>query len=113
MFATQTPKETAPEKVLRLALELPETQDELEREAVRIERMLENLTPPITPVGEELQCRLGDAMEFLIEGIDILIEARAQDEFDAGCSSVLQCHALVQELQTQMAELEEDVLLIA
>ena len=58
-------KETAPEKVLRLALSLPQTKDELEQEADRIETLLENLSQPSTSVGEELQCHLADAMEYL------------------------------------------------
>ena len=113
MFSLHSSQETAPEKVLRLALELPATQPELEREAFRIEQLLDNLTSPITPVGEELQCALADAMELLLDGIYVLIQAEIQEDFDQGCAAVLQCHATVQDLQERLAEMEEEVVLVA
>lgn len=105
--------ETAPERVLRLALELPHTREELEREAVRIEDQLENLSCPLTQTGEELQDHLIYAMESLLEGIFALLDAQASVEFESACESVLRCHGLVQDLQECLAELEEAPLLVA
>lgn len=106
-------KETAPEKVLRLALNLPQSQGELEREAIRIENHLENLGQPMTALGEELQAQLASAMEYLLEGIFTLLDAESNDDLDKGCVAVLQCHALVQDLQETVAEWEQDALLVA
>lgn len=115
MFAhpSHTPKETAPEKVLRLALDLPRTQTELEQEAIRIEQLLDNLSQPLTETGDDLQNHLADAMEFLLQGIFGLLDAETRAEFDEACAAVLQCHQLVQELQEALEELEEETVLVA
>mgnify|MGYP000055888782 CR=1 FL=1 len=105
--------ETAPEKVLRLALNLPHSQPELEREAERIERLLENLSQPFTTEGEELQNQLADSMELLVDGIFGLIEAETEADFDLACQAVLQSHGLVQDLQERLAQADESMPLVA
>lgn len=109
----QTSQESAPEKVLRLALNLPHTQNDLELEAARIERLLDNLSQPMTQTGEELQDQLAYAMESLLEGIFALLEAETKDHFDGACGAVLQCHALVQDLQETLCAYEDEALLVA
>ena len=71
---SQQSRETAPERVLRLALDLPNNDPELEKEAERIELLLENLSQPLTETGAELQDQLAYAMESLLEGIFLLLE---------------------------------------
>ena len=106
-------QESAPEKVLRLALDLPHTQHDLELEAARIERLLDNLSQPLTQTGEELQDQLAYAMESLLEGIFALLEAETKNDFDAACGAVLHCHALVQDLQETLCAYEDEVHLVA
>ncbi len=110
---TEQSRETAPERVLRLALDLPNNDPELEKEAERIERLLENLSEPLTETGAELQDQLAYAMESLLEGIFLLLEAQTSEDFDNACGAVLRCHGLVQDLQESLEELDQVSPLVA
>jgi hypothetical protein len=105
--------ESPSEKVLRLALELPASRPALEREAMRLENLLDQMEEPVTDFGAELLGQLADIFDNQIEAIYGLLEAEGQDDFDWSCAILLQTHSQLSQLEDRLESAQESQPLFA
>lgn len=102
-----TPAESPSEKVLRLAMDLPASAPELEREALRVERLLEQMEEPATEEGAELLDQLAEIFENQIDAIYGLLNAEVQDDFDWSCAMLVQTHSQLSDLEERLENTQE------
>ena len=111
--AYQTEVELAPEvespseKVLRLAMELPASAPELEREALRVESLLEQMEDPATEEGAQMLDQLAEIFENQIEAIYGLLNAEVQEDYDWSCAMLVQTHSQLSSLEEQVEATQE------
>lgn len=108
--AYQTEIELAPapespsEKVLRLAMELPQSAPQLEQEALRVEALLEEMEEPMTEEGADFLNCLAEIFENQIEAIYGLLSAEEPEDYDWCCQVLLQTHAQLEDLEDALEE---------
>ena len=101
------PAESPSEKGLRLARDLPASAPELEREALRVERLLEQMEEPVTEEGAELLDQLAEIFENQIDAIYGLLNAEVQDDFDWSCAMLVQTHSQLSDLEERLENAQE------
>jgi len=79
------PRESPSEKVLRLALDLPANREQLESEALRVEKLLDGMKEPLTEEGAEIMDQLAEIFETQVHGIYGLLDAEYEEEFQEAC----------------------------
>ena len=99
--------ESPSEKVLRLAMELPASAPELEREALRVEALLESMEEPATEEGAAMLDQLAEIFESQIEAIYGLLNAEVQEDYDWSCEVLVQTHSLLSHLEEQVESAQE------
>ena len=99
--------ESPSEKVLRLALELPASAPELEREALRVEALLEQMEEPATEEGAELLEQLAEIFESQLEAIYGLLNAEVQEDYDWSCGLLVETQALLLDLEERVESAQD------
>ena len=119
LFALQ-PEAAAPapnpaEKVLSWAQDLDANFPQLEREAQRVEQLLETLTEPVSDTGASLMKALVEVFEMQLDGIYGLLDFHqsGDDELlQQSLQSLLGSDARLQRLEWELAEVQEAVPLL-
>jgi hypothetical protein len=106
-YEVEVAVESPSEKVLRLAMELPDSAPELEREALRVEALLENMEEAATDEGAGMLDQLAEIFENQIEAIYVLLNAEVQEDYDWSCGVLVQTHQLLSNLEAQVDDAQE------
>ena len=113
-YASQLKQPTRPvEKILELALALPESAELLELEALRLERVLDSVQDPVLGGGEELVEQFVEIAEYQIEGIFGILDAQNEEDFEESCRILLMSDSKLQHLECQLQQIDETVVLCA
>ena len=119
LFALQ-PEEAAPspnpaEKVLSWAQDLDANFPHLEREAQRVEQLLETLAEPVSETGAGLMRALVEVFEMQLDGIYGLLEFHQSGDDEVlqqSLQQLLSSDACLQRLEFDLAEVGEAVPLL-
>lgn len=104
--------ESPAEKVLRLALELPASRPQLECEAARLERMLDNLSTPVSQTGSQLMAQLAQLLEGQLDGIYGILDGD-EESLQHSLELLVECDRQLFELEQQLDGLREELPLVA
>ena len=106
------PVEGPAEKILRLAMEMPATRPQLEREASRVEGLLDNLQAPVSEMGGHLMAGLVEVLEGQLDGIYGLLDG-GEELFEQSLALLVESDGRLRALENDMEELREQAPLVA
>lgn len=104
------------ERVLVLAESLPASRPALEREALKVERLIEGLEEPASEAGQEWTGQLYDAMVALYDGIYGLLdydECEDPELLEESLDLLQQSHSWLEDLEDLVEKNRQDIPLVA
>lgn len=113
------PVQAAPgpaEKVLQWAQDLDLHREDLEREAARVERLLDSLTEPVTSAGNELMAQFVGVLEAQLDGICGLLDydlTGDEELLQSSLQCLLSSDAELQSLEQRLSATREALPLVA
>jgi hypothetical protein len=99
--------ESPSSKVLKMAAELPASAPELEREALRVEALLEQIEEAESEEGTEMLDQLAEIFENQVEAIYGLLNAEEQEDIDWSRELLVKSHSMMSDLEERLESAQD------